>query len=76
MLNSHLTCRTRPTGAFFSAIRYPLSSAFHLVASGALLYLAVSRLEMNENAAALVTGALVTPISFLVVRTLGTPERR
>lgn len=31
---------------------------------------------MNENAAALVTGALITPISFLVVRTLGTPERR
>ncbi|MFJ6291740.1 GtrA family protein [Streptomyces griseoviridis] len=26
VLNSHLTCRTRPTGAFFSAIRYPLSA--------------------------------------------------
>ncbi|MEU7322838.1 GtrA family protein [Streptomyces griseoviridis] len=90
VLNSYPTCRTRRPGALFSAIRYPLSairyplsairyplsSAFHLAASGTLLYLAVSRLEMNENAAALVTGALITPISFYVVRTLGTPERR
>ncbi|WP_346656295.1 GtrA family protein [Streptomyces griseoviridis] len=76
VLNSYPTCLPLRPGALFSDIRYPLSSVFHLVASGALLYLAVSRLEMNENVAALVTGALITPISFLVVRTLGTPERR
>lgn len=63
-LNSYLTVRTRPTWrAFF---RYPLSSGFNLVASGALLYVAVSRLEMDKNVAALAAGILVTPVSFLL----------
>ncbi|MEV0689101.1 glycosyltransferase [Streptomyces sp. NPDC050388] len=66
LLNSCLTVRTRPTWhAFF---RYPLSSGFNLVASGALLYVAVSRLEMDKNVAALVAGVLVTPVSFLLAR--------
>ncbi|MDF6023081.1 glycosyltransferase [Streptomyces sp. JH34] len=66
LLNSYITCRTRPTWRAFR--RYPLSSAFNLVASGALLYVAVSRLGMDKNVAALVAGVLVTPISFLLAR--------
>ncbi|WP_327575879.1 MULTISPECIES: glycosyltransferase [unclassified Streptomyces] len=66
LLNSHFTCRTRPTWRAF--LRYPLSSGFNLVASGALLYVAVSRLEMDKNVAALVAGVLVTPVSFLLAR--------
>lgn len=66
LLNSCLTVRTRPTWRAF--LRYPLSSGFNLVASGALLYVAVSRLEMDKNVAALAAGVLVTPITFLLVR--------
>ncbi|MFE4454640.1 glycosyltransferase [Streptomyces sp. NPDC056796] len=66
LLNSWITCRTRPTWRAF--LRYPLSSGFNLVASGALLYVAVSRLEMDKNVAALVAGVLVTPVSFLLAR--------
>ncbi|MEU0133314.1 glycosyltransferase [Streptomyces sp. NPDC006296] len=66
LLNSYLTCRTRPTWRGF--IRYPVSSGFNLVASGALLYTAVSRLGMDKNVAALVAGVLVTPVSFLLAR--------
>jgi glycosyltransferase involved in cell wall biosynthesis/putative flippase GtrA len=66
LLNSYLTCRTRPTWRAF--LRFPLSSGFSLVASGALLYVAVSRLEMDKNLAALAAGILVTPISFLLAR--------
>ncbi|WP_329212541.1 glycosyltransferase [Streptomyces sp. NBC_01708] len=66
LLNSYITCRTRPTWRAF--LRYPLSSGFNLVASGALLYLAVSRLGMGKNVAALLAGVLVTPVSFLLAR--------
>ncbi|MFJ7996320.1 glycosyltransferase [Streptomyces sp. NPDC096310] len=66
LLNSYLTCRTRPTWRAF--LRYPLSSGFNLVASGALLYVAISRLEMDKNVAALAAGVLVTPLSFLLAR--------
>ncbi|MEV7087674.1 glycosyltransferase [Streptomyces sp. NPDC093085] len=66
LLNSRLTCRTRPTWRGF--LRYPVSSGFNLVASGALLYVAVGRLEMDKNAAALIAGVLVTPLSFLLAR--------
>ncbi|MEU0137174.1 glycosyltransferase [Streptomyces sp. NPDC006296] len=66
LLNSYVTCRTRPTWRGF--LRYPLSSGFSLVATGALLYAAVSRLEMDKNVAALVAGVLVTPVSFLLAR--------
>lgn len=66
LLNSYITCRTRPTWRAF--LRYPLSSGFNLVASGALLYLAVSRLGMDKNVAALLAGVLVTPVSFLLAR--------
>ncbi|PWI07057.1 sugar transferase [Streptomyces sp. NWU339] len=66
LLNSCLTVRTRPTWHAF--LRYPLSSGFNLVASGALLYVAVSRFEMDKNVAALVAGVLVTPVSFLLAR--------
>ncbi|MEU0477092.1 glycosyltransferase [Streptomyces olivaceus] len=66
MLNSYLTCRTRPT--WHALLRYPLSSIFNLVASGALLYVAVSQLGMDKNVAALVAGVLVTPVSFLLAR--------
>ncbi|MDH6697502.1 GtrA family protein [Streptomyces sp. MAA16] len=34
VLNSYPTCRTRPTGAFFSAIRYPLSAVQRLPSGG------------------------------------------
>lgn len=66
LLNSYVTCRTRPTWRGF--LRYPLSSGFNLVASGALLYVAVSRFGMDKNVAAVVAGVLVTPVSFLLAR--------
>ncbi|OCC07918.1 glycosyltransferase [Streptomyces sp. PTY087I2] len=66
LLNSYVTCRTRPTWRAF--VRYPLSSLVNLVASGALLYGAVSGLGMDKNLAALAAGVLVTPVSFLLAR--------
>ncbi|MFD6203235.1 glycosyltransferase [Streptomyces rubiginosohelvolus] len=66
LLNSYITCRTRPTWHAF--VRYPLSSLVNLVASGALLYGAVSGLGMDKNLAALAAGVIVTPISFLLAR--------
>ncbi|MEU3710872.1 glycosyltransferase [Streptomyces catenulae] len=66
LLNSRFTCRTRPT--WRGLVRYPLSSVFNLVASGALLYLAVSRFGMDRNLAALGAGVLVTPVTFLLAR--------
>ncbi|WP_137231910.1 glycosyltransferase [Streptomyces sp. BPSDS2] len=66
LLNSYVTCRTRPTWHAF--VRYPLSSLVNLVASGALLYGAVSGLGMDKNLAALAAGVLVTPVSFLLAR--------
>ncbi|MFJ7787044.1 glycosyltransferase [Streptomyces albidoflavus] len=66
LLNSSITCRTRPT--WRGLLRYPLSSGFNLVASGALLYVAVSRLGMDKNVAALIAGVLVTPVTFLLAR--------
>ncbi|MEU5034477.1 glycosyltransferase [Streptomyces rubiginosohelvolus] len=66
LLNSYVTCRTRPTWHAF--VRYPLSSLVNLVASGALLYAAVSGLGMDKNLAALAAGVIVTPISFLLAR--------
>ncbi|MFB8214006.1 glycosyltransferase [Streptomyces anulatus] len=66
LLNSYVTCRTRPTWQGF--LRYPLSSLVNLVASGALLYGAVSGLGMDKNLAALAAGVLVTPVSFLLAR--------
>lgn len=66
LLNSCITIRTRPTWHAF--VRYPLSSLVNLVASGALLYGAVSGLGMDKNLAALAAGVIVTPISFLLAR--------
>ncbi|MFI0931579.1 glycosyltransferase [Streptomyces sp. NPDC021019] len=66
LLNSYVTCRTRPTWHAF--VRYPLSSLVNLMASGALLYGAVSGLGMDKNLAALAAGVLVTPVSFLLAR--------
>ncbi|MFH9613458.1 glycosyltransferase [Streptomyces pratensis] len=66
LLNSYVTCRTKPTWHAF--VRYPVSSVVSLVASGALLYGAVSGLGMDKNLAALVAGVLVTPVSFLLAR--------
>ncbi|MFJ1634042.1 GtrA family protein [Streptomyces anulatus] len=66
LLNSCITCRTRPTWRGF--LRYPVSSVFNPVASGALLYVVVSRFEMGKNVAALVAGVIVTPVSFLLAR--------
>ncbi|MGW4038066.1 glycosyltransferase [Streptomyces sp. NPDC004778] len=66
LLNSYVTCRTPPTWHAF--VRYPLSSLVNLVASGALLYGAVSGLGMDKNLAALAAGVIVTPISFLLAR--------
>lgn len=66
LLNSHVTCRTKPTWHAF--VRYPVSSLVNLVASGALLYGAVSGLGMDKNPAALAAGVIVTPFSFLLAR--------
>ncbi|WP_405775795.1 GtrA family protein [Streptomyces sp. NBC_00859] len=66
LLNSYITCRTRPTWRAFA--RYPLSGAVNVVGSGILLYLAVSTLGMNEDIAAVAAGVLVTPVSFLLAR--------
>ncbi|WP_069743515.1 glycosyltransferase [Streptomyces sp. EN23] len=66
LLNSYVTCRTGPTWHAF--VRYPLSSLVNLVASGALLYAAVSGLGMDKNLAALAAGVIVTPVSFLLAR--------
>ncbi|WP_327367534.1 glycosyltransferase [Streptomyces sp. NBC_01217] len=66
LLNSHLTCRTKPTWHAFA--RYPLSSAVNLVLTGVLLHLGVSRLGLGENTAALAAGILATPFSFLLAR--------
>ncbi|WGP12441.1 glycosyltransferase [Streptomyces sp. SH5] len=66
LLNSYVTCRTRPTWHAF--VRFPLSSLVNLVASGALLYGAVSGLGMDKNLAALAAGVIVTPVSFLLAR--------
>jgi glycosyltransferase involved in cell wall biosynthesis/putative flippase GtrA len=80
LLNSYVTCRTRPTWRAFA--RYPLSGAVNVVASGILLYAAVSGLGLDKNLSALVAGVLVTPLTFLLARwaivsgTAGTPPRR
>ncbi|WP_406349182.1 GtrA family protein [Streptomyces sp. NBC_00144] len=66
LLNSYITCRTRPTWRAF--VRYPLSGAVNVVGSGVLLYLAVSLLGMNKNIAAIAAGVIVTPVSFLLAR--------
>ncbi|MFJ9636546.1 glycosyltransferase [Streptomyces sp. NPDC101178] len=66
LLNSYVTCRTRPTWRGF--VRYPVSSLANLVASGALLYGAVTALGMDKNLAALAAGVIVTPFSFLLAR--------
>ncbi|MFF0106378.1 glycosyltransferase [Streptomyces hirsutus] len=66
LLNSYVTCRTKPT--WHALVRYPVSSLVNLVASGALLYGAVSGLGLDKNLAALVAGVLVTPVSFLLAR--------
>ncbi|MEV6792006.1 GtrA family protein [Streptomyces sp. NPDC051320] len=66
LLNSYITCRTRPTWRAF--LRYPLSGVVNVVGSGVLLYLAVSLLGMNEDIAAIAAGILVTPLSFLLAR--------
>ncbi|MEV6143123.1 glycosyltransferase [Streptomyces sp. NPDC051992] len=66
LLNSYLTCRTRPTWQAF--LRYPLSSAANLVLTGVLLSLAVSGLGLDKNLAAVAAGLLATPFSFLLAR--------
>lgn len=66
LLNSYVTLRTRPTWRGF--VRYPASGAVNAAGSGLLLHLAVSRLGMDENVAALASGALVAPLSFLLAR--------
>lgn len=66
LLNSCLTLRTKPTWRAF--VRYPLSGVANIVGSGILLYVAVSRLGLDENISAIAAGVLVTPLSFLLAR--------
>ncbi|MER5357504.1 glycosyltransferase [Streptomyces sp. NPDC002785] len=66
LLNSYITCRTKPTWHAF--VRYPLSSIVNLVLTGALLYVGVSRLGMDKNIAAVAAGIVATPFSFLLAR--------
>ncbi|MGW1107454.1 glycosyltransferase [Streptomyces sp. NPDC002540] len=66
LLNSYITCRTKPTWQAF--VRYPLSSVVNLVLTGVLLYLGVSGLGMDKNIAAVAAGILATPFSFLLAR--------
>ncbi|MEV6164681.1 glycosyltransferase [Streptomyces sp. NPDC052052] len=66
LLNSYITCRTKPTWQAF--VRFPLSSVVNLVLTGILLYLGVSRLGMGKNIAAVAAGILAIPFSFLIAR--------
>ncbi|MEV8424557.1 glycosyltransferase [Streptomyces niveus] len=66
LLNSYITCRTRPTWHGF--VRYPLSSLVNLVLSGALLFFGVNSLGLGKNVAAVAAGILATPASFLLAR--------
>ncbi|MFB7212859.1 glycosyltransferase [Streptomyces sp. NPDC056255] len=66
LLNSCITCRTKPTWHAF--VRYPVSSVVNLVLTGILLYLGVSGLGMDKNIAAVAAGILATPFSFLLAR--------
>ncbi|MFF3735043.1 glycosyltransferase [Streptomyces sp. NPDC002476] len=66
LLNSYITCRTKPT--WQALFRYPLSSVVNLVLTGTLLYIGVSRLGLGKNVAALAAGILATPFSFLLAR--------
>lgn len=66
LLNSYITCRTKPT--WQALFRFPLSSVVNLVLTGTLLYIGVSRLGLDKNVAALAAGVLVTPFSFLLAR--------
>ncbi|WP_425839693.1 glycosyltransferase [Streptomyces fractus] len=66
LLNSYLTCRTKPTWRGF--FRFPLSSLVNLVFSGMLLYLGVHSLGMGKNVTALLAGVLATPLSFVIAR--------
>ncbi|MFD7292405.1 glycosyltransferase [Streptomyces sp. NPDC059897] len=79
LLNSRITCRTRPTWRAF--IRFPLSSLVNMVFSGALLFLGVHSLGMGKDITALIAGVLATPLSFVIARwaitsgTAHTPDR-
>ena len=66
LLNSYITVGTKPTWRGF--VRFPVSSVVNLVASGVLLYVAVSGLGIDKNLAALAAGVIVTPVSFLLAR--------
>ncbi|MER5437229.1 glycosyltransferase [Streptomyces sp. NPDC002790] len=66
LLNSYITCRTKPTWQGF--FRFPLSSLVNMVCSGALLYLGVHSLGTDKNITALVAGVLATPLSFVIAR--------
>ncbi|MFF9318685.1 glycosyltransferase [Streptomyces sp. NPDC014735] len=66
LLNSYITCRTKPT--WQALFRYPLSSVVNLVLTGTLLYIGVSHLGLGKNVAALAAGILATPFSFLLAR--------
>ncbi|MEU3220388.1 glycosyltransferase [Streptomyces sp. NPDC006971] len=66
LLNSYITCRTKPT--LQALFRYPLSSVVNLVLTGTLLYIGVSHLGLGKNVAALAAGILATPFSFLLAR--------
>ncbi|MFD4117566.1 glycosyltransferase [Streptomyces niveus] len=66
LLNSYITCRTRPTWHAF--VRYPVSSVVNLVLSGALLFFGVHYLGLGKNVAAVAAGIFATPASFLLAR--------
>ncbi|MGD6749013.1 glycosyltransferase [Streptomyces sp. BH105] len=66
LLNSYITCRTRPTWRGF--FRFPLSSLVNMVFSGALLFLGVHSLGMGKDVTALIAGVLATPLSFVIAR--------
>lgn len=77
LLNSYITCRTRPTWRGF--LRFPLSSLVNMVFSGALLFLGVHSLGMGKDITALIAGVLATPLSFVIARwaiTSGTAPAR
>lgn len=77
LLNSYITCRTRPTWRGF--FRFPLSSLVNMVFSGALLFLGVHSLGMGKDITALIAGVLATPLSFVIARwaiTSGTAPAR
>ncbi|WP_018386072.1 GtrA family protein [Wenjunlia vitaminophila] len=72
LLNSWITCRTRPTWRKF--LLYPLSGVVNLVGATVALFVCVSWLGLSEALAPFVSGFAVVPLTFLVARRILTSD--